>query len=353
MNKQERNQLIVNKFIEYASERKAIAFCCDVQHCDDLANGFRSHGIASIPVWGDMPAYERKEALEAFKMNRIQVLTSCGILTEGFDEPSVNAIVMARPTKSQSLYIQCVGRGLRKFPGKENCLCLDFTDKYHNLESIMSLSNTIAEATQVVDRQLVKPTEEVDRRPKIEILEEVDKEFDIVGVTRFLWIDIGNNEWSLQDDDRKEIVIKPQEEGFVASLYLPDGSVQNIVDKPLPLEYCEGCAEDYARRNLKIAFANANALWMMNPLQPTKGQLDYLRKEGAYKSGMTRGECALAIRRLVALKNKQRRNLNDKPLTDKQKYFLLARGVEVNRMTKFQAMQVIGDLRKQEKALSA
>ena len=145
VNTPERNAFIVAKFKEYAPERKGIAFCCDVKHCKDLSDAFKASGIESASVWGDMESLERKRTLEAFKHSRIQVVTSCGILTEGYDEPAVNAVIMARPTKSSGLFTQCIGRGLRLWPGKENCLVLDFTDNHHTLDGIMSLSNTLPE----------------------------------------------------------------------------------------------------------------------------------------------------------------------------------------------------------------
>jgi len=98
-------------------------------------------------VWGKMPAKDRENVLKDFKNNKIQAVASCGVLTEGFDEPQVNCIVMARPTKSKTLYTQSVGRGLRIFPTKEDCLVLDFADDYHDLNSIMSLKKSVPQAT--------------------------------------------------------------------------------------------------------------------------------------------------------------------------------------------------------------
>lgn len=61
------------------------------------------------------------------------MITNCQILTEGFDEPSISCILMARPTASRVLYTQCLGRGLRLAPGKEDCLIIDFTDRDNKL----------------------------------------------------------------------------------------------------------------------------------------------------------------------------------------------------------------------------
>ncbi len=184
VNTDQRNKFIVDKFKEYAEGRKGVAFCCDVKHSKDLAKLFTKEGIQAAAVWGDMPTDKRKKTLKKFKHGKIQVVTSCGILVEGYDEPSIDAIIMARPTKSSALYIQSVGRGLRLWPGKSNCLVLDFNDNEHNLESVMSLSCVVPESTVIKqENESDRKNEEIeklDRVSKIECFDEVDKEFDIL-----------------------------------------------------------------------------------------------------------------------------------------------------------------------------
>jgi ATP-dependent helicase IRC3 len=353
VNTEERNNFIVRKFKEYSPERRGIAFCVDVKHCKDLADAFKAAGIVAEPVFGDMAILERKNVLEGLKSGKIQIVTSCGILTEGFDEPSVDLIIMARPTKSPGLYIQCVGRGLRLWPGKQNCFVMDFTDRGNNLDHVMTLSNTIPEAIQIkdTDEEGEQEVREIDRTPKINAIFSEDKEFDVLGSARFLWVDIGDNEWSLNDAENREIVIRPIENGYMADLYFPDGSSKKIVSSPLPLEYCSGVCEDFARRHLKVGFAETNASWMNTPAQATLGQREYLIKKGAYREGMTKAEAALEIRKIVALKNKQRRLLTREPITPMQKYFLSNHGVNVAQMTKFQAMQTIAKIKQTERGM--
>lgn len=353
VNTPERNAFIVEKFKAYASTRKGIAFCCDVQHCNDLAEAFTKQEIAATSVWGDMKPESRKQALDDIKTGRIQIVTSCGILTEGYDEPSVNVILMCRPTKSVSLYIQCVGRGLRLWPGKQNCLVLDFSDKGHSLDSIMSLDSAIPEAVIFKEEPGETDREEIDKQPKIKVIEECDREFDILGATRFIWISIGGNEWSLIDDERREIIMQPAEDGYVATLYFPDGSSRKIVESPLPLGYCSGICEDFARRNLKIEFADVGAIWMNQPVSATKGQKEFLEKKGVLHSNMTKAQAALEIRKIIALKNKQWRLMSHEPITSKQKFFLTARGVDTGNMSKLQAMQAISEIKKHDRILSA
>lgn len=346
INTPERNGFIAAKYTEYARERKAIAFCCDVQHCKDLTAAFKASGIESASVWGDMDGLERKAQLDAFKQGNVQVLTSCGILTEGYDEPSVNAIIMARPTKSSGLFTQCVGRGLRLWPGKDNCLVLDFTDRHNTLDGIMSLSNALPDAALVEDEDKKEvERDETDRNPKITVLEECDKAFDILGSTRFIWVQV-DDEWSLQDDERNEVVMRPLGAGYVADLYRSgEAAIKQIVKDPLPMEYCSGVCEDYARRHLKVSFANIGSEWMQSKIEPTQNQRDYLERKGAYAKGMTRGQAAIEIRKIVAAKNKQRRNMAQEPITTNQQYFLKHRGIDTAEMTKAQAMTCIAKIK--------
>lgn len=347
VNTPERNQFIVDKFLEYAPDRKSVAFCCDVQHCKDLGTAFQARGVQCSAVWGDMPPEVRERTLSNLKNGNIQVVTSCGILTEGYDEASLACVVMARPTKSQSLYIQCVGRGLRTHPSKENCLVLDFCDRYHNLDSAMTLTKIIPEALHVEEQETEEPVE-IDRTPKITSLEQVDNVFDILGQQRFIWTALDGGEWSLQDDERREIVLRPEGSGYVADLYQVDGSSWQIIKSPIPLEYCQSSCEDYARRNLKVSFADSNAGWMNESVPATNGQRDYLEKMKAWQDSMTKAEASLRIRELVAHKNKQRRQLASEPITEKQNIFLQRRGVDTSSMNKFQAMQAISKLKQNE-----
>lgn len=351
MNTQERNKFIVEKFQQYASQRKAVAFCCDVQHCKDLSEAFNSQGIKSGAVWGDMATEDRHRTLEDLRQGKIQVATSCGILTEGYDEPSIDSIIMARPTKSASLYTQCVGRGLRLWPGKSDCLVLDFTDRHNSLDSIMTLNSVVPEASHISEEAVPK-NNDVDRTSKIEVIHDLDEEFDILGSARFIWTSIGDDEWSLIDDDRREIVMCPSNGGYTALLYYLDGTSRHIVEKPLSLGYCSGVCEDFARRNLQVAFADLSKPWMSNSARPTQGQINYLEKQSVDCSNMNRGKAAMTIRQIIANKNKQRRLMDKEPITIKQKYLLDKHGVNTANMSKLQAMLAISKIKQSQHAVN-
>ena len=99
-----------------------------VNHARHLAHALNALGVPAGIVHGAMPGEARAQALADFRAGRVQVLTNVGVLTEGFDDPGVSCVAMARPTRSEGLYAQCVGRGTRLHPGKTDCLILDFVD---------------------------------------------------------------------------------------------------------------------------------------------------------------------------------------------------------------------------------
>lgn len=96
----------------------AIAFCCSVAHADALAEAFRSQGIAAARLDGAMDRGERRRLINDLGAGTLKVLTSCDIISEGTDIPSVTGAVLLRPTDSLGLHLQQVGRVLRPAPGK-------------------------------------------------------------------------------------------------------------------------------------------------------------------------------------------------------------------------------------------
>lgn len=361
VNINERNEFIVEKYQQYANKRRAIAFCVDVQHCKDLADVFNAHGIAAQPVWGNMPTEERRQVLHDLASGTIDICTSCNVLTEGFDEPSVNCILMARPTKSRSLYIQCVGRGLRPYIGKTDCLVIDFSDQGHNLNTVMTLRKTIPEcATELVDQEGDQQQEGLDKKPKnLAVTEIFDDLFDILGKQAFLWIDIGDNEYSLMDDHFHEIVLSPinnlcsrEDMRYTATLWHGCESTP-ISEQPMPLPYAQGIAEDYARQHLAIKFCEAtHTVYNQDALLPTERQKNFLAKNGIAVAHLTRAQAAIAIRKVNAVNNKKFRAAHvTEQITDKQRYYLERHGVRTAGMSKAAAIKHIA-LLKQHSALS-
>jgi hypothetical protein len=125
---EERNALVARSIQELARDRRTIAFCVTVNHARNLSRSLNAIGVPAGVVHGTMPKETRAQALADFRAGRTAVLCNVAVLTEGFDDPGVSCVAMARPTRSDGLYAQCVGRGTRLHPTKKDCLILDFVD---------------------------------------------------------------------------------------------------------------------------------------------------------------------------------------------------------------------------------
>jgi superfamily II DNA or RNA helicase/HKD family nuclease len=108
------------------NKMKAIGFCVDVSHAKYMAGKFTTAGIPSVFVVGETPSAERDKAILDLKSGAIKVIFAVDIYNEGVDIPDVNTLMMLRPTESGVVFIQQLGRGLRKTPTKECLLVLDF-----------------------------------------------------------------------------------------------------------------------------------------------------------------------------------------------------------------------------------
>lgn len=136
----ERTELVVREWVKEAHDRITVAFCADVAHAKHTAEEYQRAGVKAAWVSGEkhllangemsegMPREQARQIIAAWKRGEIQVVANCGLLTEGFDYPAINCVVMLRPTKSWVLYAQCVGRGTRICEGKEDLLVIDAVD---------------------------------------------------------------------------------------------------------------------------------------------------------------------------------------------------------------------------------
>lgn len=106
--------------------KKALIYGVSVAHASFLRNEAKIRGISCEMVDGSMDRQLRKDLIQQFKKGAIKVLTSCDVLTTGFNCPDVDVVSLVRPTQSTALYVQILGRGMRIAPGKQSCLVLDY-----------------------------------------------------------------------------------------------------------------------------------------------------------------------------------------------------------------------------------
>lgn len=114
--------------LELAADRRTIVFAVDVAHAHRLAEVLNRYAPnMARAVDGSASSADRAATLADFRAGAFRVLVNRSLYTEGFDEPTIACVAVARPTKSRALYAQMIGRGTRLAPNKADCLVLDFT----------------------------------------------------------------------------------------------------------------------------------------------------------------------------------------------------------------------------------
>lgn len=128
VNTVDRNMLALAAWNDYAKDVSTLGFTVDVAHAYAMRDLFVAAGIRAAAVSGETPKDDRRTMLQQYTDGQIDVIFNCQVLTEGTDLPRTGCILGLKPTKSASLYEQMVGRGLRLFPNKDQCIVLDIVD---------------------------------------------------------------------------------------------------------------------------------------------------------------------------------------------------------------------------------
>lgn len=223
VNTDRRNQLAVAGWLEHAAALPTIAFTVDVAHAHALAAEFIKNGIVARAVSGETPKDTRRSILSAYARGEVQVLTNCMVFSEGTDLPKTACILMAKPTKSATLYEQMAGRGLRMVEGKASCIILDVVDvaRRHSLQTApvlfglpptltcdgVSLSEAAADLEALLERYPSLDLSKIDRRITLEQLRAKASTFDIWSVRplglagaglSMNWVRVGDSAFRLQ-----------------------------------------------------------------------------------------------------------------------------------------------------------
>lgn len=320
VNIEQRNKLVVKVFRERLPERQTVVFCVDVAHAKNLAASFKKANIYCESVTGDMIADERRRVLSDFSAGKIQVVTNCMVLTEGFDEPSIDGIILARPTKSSLLYTQMIGRGTRLHPGKKNVTVIDIVDLSHKhtlvtLPSLFGLAQhfdlkgkttaDVERAIRWVERHrpwvrtdLAKDIDDLRYRCKHIDLFELQLPPELMGYASFAWTATGLNSYRLcfkKDEsltcqktllDCWEVILRSTDKNM-------DGC---IVTTDTYLEKAVQTAEKYVRETHQdaIKLVNLNARWRRQPASDK--QLALIKSKGIIPDkNLTRGQASHLI----------------------------------------------------------
>jgi ATP-dependent helicase IRC3 len=174
-----RNKLIVESYTKIAPHTKALIFAASVEHTKNLTAMFCDAGYKAKFVVGDTDKMERSRTFYEFEHGDLEVLINCMVATEGYDNPNIKTIMMARPTKSSVLYQQMIGRGLRIAENKKGLKLIDFVDNTGK-NSIITLPNLFGVPKKLKGIDGKKITEVSDI---IEKILEVNPDYNVGGIT--------------------------------------------------------------------------------------------------------------------------------------------------------------------------
>lgn len=139
----ERNQLIVDTYLKYVNGKKTVIFCASVDHAAEIAKLLRDNGVKAEAVSGRDRVEIRNKIRKDYETGSTNVLCACDLLNEGWDSPHTTVLFMARPTMSKTIYMQQLGRGTRRYPGKDDLLVIDFVDNANMFNMPYSLHRVL------------------------------------------------------------------------------------------------------------------------------------------------------------------------------------------------------------------
>ena len=289
-------QHVVEAYQAHAAGRKALVFTPTVRTAYAMADALRAAGLVAEALDGSTPAAVRQATLQRLRTGQTHVLANCALLTEGFDEPSIDAIVIARPTLSKTLYTQMVGRGTRLYPGKTDCLILDVVGastrhalltaaRLFDVDPAALAQRALTEA--VAARVRTTPTPPLAEPPEGTL---VATAVDVFRARPLHWVQTQRGAWVLALG-QGTLRLLPEATGTWAVVHVPRGQPHRTVRGGLPLDYALGVAEDYARRQPTAVLVDPRAAWRQQP--PTDKQLALLRKwRVPLPPALTRGAAA-------------------------------------------------------------
>jgi len=302
LNTENRNELIVQAYQEHASGRLALCFTVNVQHALDLADAFAEAGVNAVAISGKTPIEERHKTLRQFHDREIDVICNCQVLTEGYDEPAVDSIILARPTKSSVLYTQMVGRGTRTFPGKSDCLILDFADVagHHKIMQLPNLAG-LKERHDLDGKQTLTELVERERESQEQVYSAgrgiAASEIDIFDSSRFRWIPLGKDTFLLNlGKDGKIQVMASKTFGKYVIIHTRGREIEYLTDRPINLSWAMGIAESQAEEITKgkLGIVMKDARWRLEPA--TEKQLKVLDMyDVPYDVQITKGDASDVI----------------------------------------------------------
>jgi superfamily II DNA or RNA helicase len=153
----ERHQAIVGKWRERADGKSTLAFCCSHRHAETMVAEFSTQGIKAATYLSTTPISVRHGLIERLRSGDIKVLCVVDVLNEGADVPFVECLLFVRPTESKRIFLQQLGRGLRRYVGKSHCVVIDFIGNFRNAYKLVEYHGLRPEESDPRNPSLAQP----------------------------------------------------------------------------------------------------------------------------------------------------------------------------------------------------
>jgi ATP-dependent helicase IRC3 len=285
---------VARAYYEHAVGRKTIVFTPTVKTAYAMIDAFEAEGdVPAEALDGTTPLDARRAILQRFHRGDTMVLSNCLVLGEGYDEPSVDCVIVARPTKSKVLYAQMIGRGCRHYPGKADCLVMDVVGASPRFD-LMSFAGLFDIKPEVMgERTLTEALASLPGTP--DEGEAIEGALIASPVELFRQRDV---HWVIASQDRFALSTG---KGLVYLEPMPDipdrwrvrykakDATRETLREGLDLGYAQGFAEEYARQMGAGVLVDPTARWRRDPA--TEVQIDLLRRcRIPVRDGLTKGE---------------------------------------------------------------
>ena len=292
---------IADAYKEHAADRKGVAFTPTIATAHHLAAELCKRGIPAEAVDGGTETELRRAILRRLKTGETQVVVNCAVLTEGFDEPSVSCVVVARPTRFHGLYVQMVGRGTRLHPTKKDLMVLDIVGA-SNRHELVGLVDLGLDMDAPVER---KGPGEKQACPSCEVPCDFPEhrcrlcqrylprdiclgggtrhencravgggKVDVFGASRLTWLPLPGGAYCLTAG--KEVVVMAPVSTDAWKLVTYEGNRLTVIQDEIPADWAMGIGEDRAKAFQKLA--ERSARWRKN--KPSEAQKARLIRQG-------------------------------------------------------------------------
>lgn len=295
---------IAKAYLEHTPGKRAAMFCPNVSSARRFADDLNEAGIPTEVVVGTTSTEERAAIFERFRLGTTLIISGVSVLTEGWDAPWCEVVIMARPTQSPALYIQCVGRGLRPWAptGKTECVVLDVvgTTANHRLVSLKDLAGKDADGREFLpdpydDEEPADPEERGAYEAEVKDFiggELVAEDVDLFGDSDSAWLQTRSDRgrgpvWFIPTRESYWFLMSQDDGAFTLGQVAINGTGARRVETGITLEAGMAWAEKYATEE-DHSISSRKAYWRKK--FPSEAMLKLATGMGIPSEGLHQGE---------------------------------------------------------------